>query len=102
MISLKRSLPNVNHRAYRRLSGLVGFRRPLEFGLDRPRLSPRAACLGPAYGLARWEHWMRLWKERALVPACGPPIWPNASRVGSGEVWEKVVRILLGQEDVNW
>jgi len=56
MISLKRSLPNVNHRAYRRLSGLVGFRRPLESGLDRPRLSPGAACLGPAYGLARWEH----------------------------------------------
>jgi len=52
MISLKRSLPNVNHRAYRCLSGLVGFRRPLEFGLDRPRLSPGAACLGPA----RWEH----------------------------------------------
>jgi len=51
MISLKRSLPNANHRAYRRLSGLVGFRRPLEFGLDRPRLSPGAACLGPAYGL---------------------------------------------------
>ena len=37
-ISFKRSVFNANHRAYRRLSGLIGFRRPIEFGLYRPRL----------------------------------------------------------------
>ena len=51
------SVLNANLRAYRRLSGLIGFRRPIEFGLYGPRLSSGAACLSPAYGLARWEHW---------------------------------------------
>ena len=37
-IPFKRSVFNANHRAYRRLSGLIGFRRPIEFGLYRPRL----------------------------------------------------------------
>ena len=36
MISLKGSLPNANHRAYRRLSALIGFRRPLRPGLPGP------------------------------------------------------------------
>ena len=52
------SVLNGNLRANRRLSGLIGFRRPIEFGLYGPRLSSGAACLSPAYGLARWEHWL--------------------------------------------
>jgi len=44
---LKRSVPDANHGAYRRLSGLIGFRRPLEFGLYRPRpLRERPGPLG--------------------------------------------------------
>jgi len=50
-IPLKRSVLNANHRAYRRLSGLIGFGRPAEFGLYRPRLLPSVACLALAYGL---------------------------------------------------
>jgi len=36
-IPSKRSVLNANHGAYRRLSGLIGFGRPAEFGLYRPR-----------------------------------------------------------------
>jgi len=39
-IPLKRSVLNADHRAYRRLSGLIGFSRPAEFGLYQPRLLP--------------------------------------------------------------
>jgi len=45
------SVLNANLQAYRRLSGLIGFRGPIEFGIYGPRLSSRAACLSPAYGL---------------------------------------------------
>ena len=62
-ILLKRSVLNANHGPYRRLSGLIGFGRPAEFGLYRPRLLPtRPALAGlwpigrPTDGLARWEH----------------------------------------------
>jgi len=37
-IPLRRSVFNPNSLAYRRLSGLIGFRRPAEFGLYRPRM----------------------------------------------------------------
>ncbi|PUU79549.1 hypothetical protein B9Z19DRAFT_1064171 [Tuber borchii] len=36
-IPLKRYVSSGNLHAYRRLSGLIGFRRPLKFGLYRPR-----------------------------------------------------------------
>ena len=54
-ILLKRSVLNANHGAYRRLSGLIGFGRPAEFGLYRPRLLPARPALAwpmayrPAY-----------------------------------------------------
>jgi len=54
-IPLKRSVLNTNHGAYRRLSGLIGFGRPAEFGLYRPRLLPARPALAwpmayrPAY-----------------------------------------------------
>jgi len=54
-IPLKRSVFNANHGAYRRLSGLIGFGRPAEFGLYRPRLLPARPALAwpmayrPAY-----------------------------------------------------
>ena len=32
-IPLNQSVPNTNYRAYRRLSGMVGFGRPIELGL---------------------------------------------------------------------
>jgi len=38
---------NANHWAYRRLSGLIGFGRPAEFGLYRPRLLPARPALAP-------------------------------------------------------
>jgi len=49
-IPLGRSVLNANHRAYRRLSGLIGFRRPMELGLYRPRLF--LEWLAMAYRLA--------------------------------------------------
>ena len=51
----KRSVPNANLLAYRRLSGLIGFRRPLKFGLFRPSSFMERPCLArpmayrPAY-----------------------------------------------------
>ena len=54
-IPLERSIHSANYRAYRRLSGLIGFRRPFEFGLYRPRLIPerpglaRPTAYRPAY-----------------------------------------------------
>ena len=54
-IALKQSVLNANHGAYRRLSGLIGFGRPVEFGLYRPRLLPAQPALAwpmayrPAY-----------------------------------------------------
>jgi len=54
-IPLKRSVLNANHRAYRRLLGLIGFGRPAKFGLYRPRLLPARPALAwpmayrPAY-----------------------------------------------------
>ena len=67
-IPFKRSVFNANHRAYRRLSGLIGFRRPIEFGLYRPRLFSEWPALarpmayrpayqgpGPLGTLTRWR-----------------------------------------------
>ena len=53
-IPLKRSVFNPNSLAYRCLSGLIGFRRPAEFGLYRPRLLLQRPALAPptAYWLA--------------------------------------------------
>jgi len=48
-IPLTQSVLNTNLQAYRRRSGLIGFRRPIEFGLYGPRLSSGAAFLGLAY-----------------------------------------------------
>ena len=42
---LKRSVLNANYGAYRRLSGLIGFGRPAEFGLYWPRLLPARPAL---------------------------------------------------------
>lgn len=42
-----------NHRAYKRLSGPIGFRRPIKFRLCRPRVFAGVACLSLAYGLCR-------------------------------------------------
>jgi len=50
-IPLTQSVLNANLQAYRRPSGLIGFRRPIDFGLYGPTLSSAAACLSPAYGL---------------------------------------------------
>jgi len=44
-IPFKRSVLNANPGAYRRLSGLIGFGRPAEFGLYRPRLLPARPAL---------------------------------------------------------
>jgi len=45
---LKLSVLNANHPAYGRLSGLIGFRRPAELYLYRPRLfSERPALARP-------------------------------------------------------
>jgi len=55
LVPLKRSVLNTNHGAYRRLSGLIGFGKPAEFGLYRPRLLPARPALAwpmayrPAY-----------------------------------------------------
>ena len=50
-IPLKRSVLNANHRGYRCLSGLIGFRRPNSayIGLGCFRRGP---AYGPAYGLS--------------------------------------------------
>jgi len=51
---LKRSVLNANHHAYRRLSGLIGFGKPTEFGLYWFRLFSERPALAWPIGNTNW------------------------------------------------